>query len=413
MTDVRTPAPHPLDETTVAGGDLLLAQAPVDSDAPQEVVEADAERRQQEEEEAQPDATDASVGGESAPAAEGAQPAFNPSVVAPISLAELEGRDPNAATVFGLPLWGAAAIGAGVVTLGVLAATDDDDGGGGTANVAPFIISNGGGANAAISLGENGTTVTTVMAGDTDPSATITYSISGGDDADLFEINASTGALKFKNAPDFETPVDADEDNKYVVQVQASDGELSDTQTITITVRNIAEITSNGGGDTAEIDLEEGGTAVTTVTTEDTTETLVFSIVGGDDAELFNINSSTGALRFLDAPDFDDPQDEGADNVYEVIIRVGSGNLFDTQTLLITVTEAEPSAAAAAGDDTMVIAKALNESLVDTTPSAVVIADGTEWSFPEADLSTTSSPSSDAALALMWAAQWWDEGSGG
>ena len=61
----------------------------------------------------------------------------------------------------------------------------------------------------------------------------------------------------------------------------------------------------------------------------------------------------------------------------------------------------------------MVIAKALNESLVDTTPSAVVIADGTEWSFPEADLSTTSSPSSDAALALMWAAQWWDEGSGG
>ncbi len=42
--------------------------------------------------------------------------------------------------------------------------------------------------------------------------------------------------------------------NSYLVTVQASDGSLSDLQTLTVTVTNVNEapvITSNGGGDTA------------------------------------------------------------------------------------------------------------------------------------------------------------------
>ncbi len=37
-----------------------------------------------------------------------------------------------------------------------------------------------------------------------------TYSISGGADAALFNIDAATGEVTFTAAPDFETPGDAD-----------------------------------------------------------------------------------------------------------------------------------------------------------------------------------------------------------
>ena len=62
---------------------------------------------------------------------------------------------------------------------------------------APVISSNGGGANASISMAENATAVTTVTATDADPGATLTYSIAGGADAAKFSIDAATGALSF------------------------------------------------------------------------------------------------------------------------------------------------------------------------------------------------------------------------
>ena len=53
---------------------------------------------------------------------------------------------------------------------------------------------------------------------------TLTYSIDGGDDYALFAIDASTGALSYKTAPDYENPGDSDQDNYYLVQVTVSDG---------------------------------------------------------------------------------------------------------------------------------------------------------------------------------------------
>src|SRR5690606_37550177 len=96
----------------------------------------------------------------------------------------------------------------------------------------PAITSNGGGATATVNVAENGTAVTTVQAADADATANVTYSIDGGADAALFEIDANTGELTFKDAPDFEAPGDAGVDNVYEVVVKASDGVSSDTQTI-------------------------------------------------------------------------------------------------------------------------------------------------------------------------------------
>ena len=52
----------------------------------------------------------------------------------------------------------------------------------------------------------------------------LTFSISGGDDASLFSIDALTGDVSFISAPDFETPLDADGDNFYEVEISADDG---------------------------------------------------------------------------------------------------------------------------------------------------------------------------------------------
>jgi Ca2+-binding RTX toxin-like protein len=74
-----------------------------------------------------------------------------------------------------------------------------------------------------ILVAENTTAVTTVAGSDADAGQTLTYSISGGADAGLFAINAATGALRFRSAPDFEAPADANGDNVYEVVVGVED----------------------------------------------------------------------------------------------------------------------------------------------------------------------------------------------
>ena len=108
-------------------------------------------------------------------------------------------------------------------------------------NDAPVITSNGGASTAILSRLENRTAVTAVTATDPD-GPSLTFSIFGGADAGRFKINATTGALSFKTAPDFEAPTDVGHNNSYVVRVRASDGSLTDLQTITVLVRDVAPV---------------------------------------------------------------------------------------------------------------------------------------------------------------------------
>jgi VCBS repeat-containing protein len=100
-------------------------------------------------------------------------------------------------------------------------------------------------------------------------------------------------------------------------------------------------ITSNGGGDTAAASIAENTTAVTTVTATDPDagQTLSYSIGGGADAGKFTIGSTTGALSFITAPNFEVPTDAGGNNVYDVTVQVSDGNGgSDTQAIAVTVT---------------------------------------------------------------------------
>jgi hypothetical protein len=207
-------------------------------------------------------------------------------------------------------------------------------------NETPVIISNGGGAAAAISRSENGTSVTTVQASDPE-GGSATYAIAGGADAARFAINPTTGALAFVAAPDFEAPGDAGGDNVYDVIVSASDGTSSDTQAIAVTVTNSndpAVISSNGGGATATITIDENTTFVTTVVASDIEgDQIAYLITGGIDLLSFSLHSGSGFLQFLAAPDFEAPTDAGANNSYTVEVSANDGNENTRQTLTIVV----------------------------------------------------------------------------
>lgn len=208
---------------------------------------------------------------------------------------------------------------------------------------APTIASSGGGATASIEFIENRTGVAVVYASDADGDL-LTYSIEGGADAALFTIDPVTGVLAFISAPDFEAPGDFDGNNVYDVIIRASDGTFVDDQAISVTVNNFPEnppiIMSNGGGATAAVSISENSAAVTTVTAIDADGTSpTFSIAGGADAALFFIDPQTGALAFINNPDFETPIDADANGTYEVIVRAFDGIFFDEQALSVTVTD--------------------------------------------------------------------------
>jgi glucose/arabinose dehydrogenase len=63
----------------------------------------------------------------------------------------------------------------------------------------------------------------------------LTYSISGGADAALFQITGA-GALSFRAAADFEAPADSDRNNVYLVQLAVSDGKATANLSLSVTV---------------------------------------------------------------------------------------------------------------------------------------------------------------------------------
>ena len=74
-----------------------------------------------------------------------------------------------------------------------------------------------------------------------------------------------------------------------------------------------------------------------TSTDVDAGATLTYSISGAD-AALFTIDSATGVLSFITAPDLESPADVGGDNVYDVTVAVSDGTLTDSQAIAVTVT---------------------------------------------------------------------------
>ena len=154
-----------------------------------------------------------------------------------------------------------------------------------------------------------------------------TLSLEGADSA-LFELAGSS--LRFITAPDFEAPADAGADNEYNVTVKATKGTKVTTQAYVFTVTDVADILPTFASPFAATVSENQTSAITADVTY--FDTLVLE---GADAALFTLVGQV--VTFTNAPDFEDPQDVGANNVYNFDIRGANALGEVVQSYTITV----------------------------------------------------------------------------
>ncbi|MDC0368416.1 hypothetical protein OAN13_01855 [Opitutales bacterium] len=100
-------------------------------------------------------------------------------------------------------------------------------------------------------------------------------------------------------------------------------------------------ITSNSGAPSVNLSISENTIGITTITALDQNgNSLIYSISGGEDQNHFVIGASTGVLKFANAQDFENPNDDNLDNIYVVKIRAtvsSNENLYAEQTISVTV----------------------------------------------------------------------------
>jgi hypothetical protein len=98
-----------------------------------------------------------------------------------------------------------------------------------------------GGAEASYSIYENSVNVVLLDYSTSGGCGTAVVTIDGGVDAAKFEV-VDTRQIRFIAEPDYETPLDDDEDNVYEVIVKVEDNCGSDTQTLHVTILDRDEI---------------------------------------------------------------------------------------------------------------------------------------------------------------------------
>ena len=181
-------------------------------------------------------------------------------------------------------------------------------------------------------------TVATLTANDPENDQSLTYDwwLSGTDRRD-FTIDG--GVLAFGTAPDYEEPVDSGRNNVYGITVNATDSSgMTGSIDVDVIVAPVNEPPSVAGHETASI--EEGRTVVvgTYTSTDPERATLAWQPLAGDDSDHFEFNTTTGRLALAAVPDFEDAQDSGRDNIYEVTLGVSAGGHTATLEVEIAVT---------------------------------------------------------------------------
>ena len=171
----------------------------------------------------------------------------------------------------------------------------------------------------------------------------LTYSLEGTD-AGSFTLVSTSGQLRTRSGVtyDYETKP------RYSVSVKAEDGHGgSSTIPVFINLNDVNEppsFTSDAAFEAAENQSLAGRVAAEDIDNAD--GITGYAITGGADRDLLEIDSG-GALTFKDAPNFEDPADNGRNNSYIVVVTAtggaGSRAMTAAQTITVTVTnESEP-----------------------------------------------------------------------
>ncbi len=189
----------------------------------------------------------------------------------------------------------------------------------------------------------------------------LTYSLSGVDAA-AFGIVSTTGQLRTR------APLDYEQKNTYSVAVIVSDGTLTDTIGVAINVTDVEEnrapvFASSSTERSVPENTPAGRNIGSPITATDADgDTLTYSI-DGVDASSFGIVSTTGQLKTSA------PLDYETKNAYSVTVTVSDGDLTDTISVAIKVTDIEENRAPVfAGGST-------TRTIPENTPAGVHIGE--------------------------------------
>ena len=179
---------------------------------------------------------------------------------------------------------------------------------------------------------------------------------------------------------------------------------VSDKTSYTFTT---ADETAPTLSSTSSTSISENTTSVHTYTTD---ETVTWSLNGGNDSALFAINSSTGALTFTTAPDYESPTDSDSNNTYVVVVRAtdAASNTSD-QTLTVSVSDVDDnptyslSTSINVPQENYSLTTTVNTSYVDTGTTLYWSVSGTNVDladFSTGDLTGSDTVASDGTFSF-------------
>ena len=229
-------------------------------------------------------------------------------------------------------------------------------------DVAPTVADTA--ANLAETASASDAVVTVSTTGDT---TSLTWSIASGNDDGVFAIGASTGAITVADT----TNLDKETTASYDLVVQATDGTTPDTETITITITDVAPTVTDTAANLAE--TASASDAVVTVSTTGDTTSLTWSIASGNDDGVFAIGASTGAITVADTTNLD----REATASYDLVVQATDGTTPDTEIITITITDVAPTVTDTAAN----LAETASVSAAVVTVSTTGDTTGLTWSI--------------------------------
>src|SRR4029079_2417150 len=151
----------------------------------------------------------------------------------------------------------------------------------------------------------------------------MTYSL-GGADAGAFSIDPSTGVVTINAIPDYEAK------SSYSIDVVASDGTLSSTRAVTVSVSDVAPVISSGAAGSVAEGAAAGTTVYTAAAGDAAGGTITYSLAGAD-AGAFAIDPNTGVVTINAIPNYE------AKSSYSIDVVASDGTLSSTRPVTVSV----------------------------------------------------------------------------
>ena len=189
------------------------------------------------------------------------------------------------------------------------------------------------------SVPENTGTAYTATVADAAQKDAVQFSLAPGLlENDQFNIDATTGAVTFSTAPNFENPGDSDKNNVYVIELTATAGGTSSaTKLVSIRVTDVNEVPAFTSGTAVSVKERTPGVIYTaTATDPDAGNNITFALTAG--AADFNLSGDK--VSFITPPTFNSTT--ASENIKTFTLTAtddASPALSATQTVTVTITD--------------------------------------------------------------------------